>query len=142
MKYGKTAQIAIAAMSLLAEVYDGGKTCLSSLDIAKKRELPRPIVAKLLTVLSQSGYVKGSPGPRGGYWLAKAPGKISFHEIVCLFEKTDETTIMCPFGPNWCGNGNPCPVHDQLVELHDQKVAFLKETSLAAFCKKTAKAST
>lgn len=40
---------------------------------------------------------------------------------------------MCPFGPDWCGNGEPCPLHDQLVELDGNLMSFLERTSLAVF---------
>ena len=63
LKYGKMAQNAISAMSYLAEVYDGGTTKLSSGDIAKRRNLPQTLVAKILVVLSQAQLVDGSPRP-------------------------------------------------------------------------------
>ena len=64
IRFGKTAQTAVSAMSLLAEVYDGGKTKLSSHDIAARRELPQPVVAKVLTIVSSLGLVDGTRGPR------------------------------------------------------------------------------
>ncbi len=67
LRYGKTTQSAIAAMSRLAEQYDGGRTRVSSGDIAATRNLSRPLVAKMLTTLSQAGLIRGSPGPGGGY---------------------------------------------------------------------------
>ena len=130
LKYGKTAQNAISAMSCLAEIYDSGETKLSSLDIAKRRKLPQTLVAKLLVTLSQAGLVDGVRGPKGGYWLAKRPSEIALFDIVVLFEKTDDR-LHCPFGPDWCGNKEPCPLHYQLVELDDQLMGFLERTSLA-----------
>ena len=50
--YGKATENAIAAMTRLAEVYDGGETRLSASDIATTRGLQRPFVAKLLSVLA------------------------------------------------------------------------------------------
>ncbi|MBK1859172.1 Rrf2 family transcriptional regulator [Cerasicoccus arenae] len=132
-KYGKTAQNAISAMSYLAEVYGAGIR-LSSLDIAEKRELTKPLVAKLLVILSQGGLVGGAPGPRGGYSLAKHPSKIRLLEIVSLFEKVEDR-IMCPFGPNWCGKQDPCPLHDQLMSLNDQMHQYLEQTKLDVFMK-------
>jgi hypothetical protein len=52
--YGKQTERAIGAMSRLAEVWDGGKTRLSAFDIADQRGLPRPMIAKILTTLSQA----------------------------------------------------------------------------------------
>ena len=134
LKYGKTSQNAISAMSYLAEVYDGGETRLSSQDIADRRKLPKPIVAKLLVILSQAGLVNGAPGPRGGYSLARAPNEISLFEIVDQFEKTEDR-LMCPFGPDWCGNREPCPLHDELAEMNDRLMQFLGHTCLSVFMK-------
>jgi Rrf2 family protein len=129
--YGKTAQHAIAAMSRLAEVYPE-KRRLNSAEIAEHRKLPRPIIAKVLTVLSQAGLVAGSPGPGGGYALSRPPERITLFEVAELFDRVTEN-MSCPFGPNWCGNGAPCPLHDRLASLREQVTRFLQTTTLAAF---------
>ncbi|HMO36430.1 MAG TPA: Rrf2 family transcriptional regulator, partial [Gemmatales bacterium] len=129
--YGKTTQYAIAAASRLAEVYTD-QVKLSSMDIAKHRNLPQPIVAKVLTILSQAGLVTGNPGPRGGYSLAKPPERIRLLDVADCFERSDKT-LTCPFGPTYCGTGNPCPLHHQIVALQDQFQKFLQENSLAVF---------
>ena len=88
--YGKTAQTAIAAVSRLAEVYDPAKRVkLNSADIAENRHLPQPVVAKVLTLLSQAGIVNGSPGPGGGYWLARPPERVTLYDVVALFERVN-----------------------------------------------------
>lgn len=132
LKYGKTAQHAIMAISYLAEVYDGGATRLSSRDIATQRQLPQPIVAKLLVTLSQAGLVDGAPGPKGGYWLAKSPAAISLLDIVSTFEKVGDP-IACPFGTGACDSEAPCPLHYKLLDLDQQLVDFLTESTLETF---------
>jgi Rrf2 family protein len=132
LKYGKTTQSAIAAMSRLAELYDGGRTRASSGEIATERNLPKPLVAKLLTILSQAELVSGSPGPGGGYSLAKAPKDISLYDVAALFERTEDKRT-CPFGPGWCGHGEPCPLHEDLVALDESMVSFLRKTHLDVF---------
>jgi Rrf2 family protein len=131
-RFGKTAQTAISALSLLAEIYDGGKTKLSSLEIAQRRELPQPVVAKVLTIVSSLGLVDGTRGPGGGYWLKKEPKDISLLDIVAEFERTDNE-IMCPFGPNWCGHGEPCPMHDALARQTAEWKTYLNDTKLSVF---------
>ena len=131
--YGKTAQTAIAAVSRLAEVYDPAKRVkLSSADIAEKRNLPQPIAAKVLTVLSQAGIVNGSPGPGGGYWLARPPETVTLYDVVSLFERSEES-VSCPFGPEYCGNGPHCPMHFDLLKIREQMVAFLKTSTFSRF---------
>jgi Rrf2 family protein len=131
--YGKTAQTAIAAVSRLAEVYDVHKPIkLNSADIAENRHLSQPVVAKVLTHLSQAGIVHGSPGPGGGYWLAHPPEEVTLFEVVSLFERLDEN-ISCPFGPDYCGKGPHCPIHFDLLKIREQLILFLQTTTLARF---------
>lgn len=131
--YGKTAQTAIAAVSRLAEVHDPAKRVkLNSAEIAEKRRLPQPVVAKVLTVLSQAGIVNGSPGPGGGYWIARPPEEITLHDVIALFERVDEN-VSCPFGPDYCGTGPNCPMHFDMLKIREQLVAFLKTTTFSRF---------
>jgi Rrf2 family protein len=131
--YGKTAQTAIAAVSRLAEVYDPNKRVkLNSADIAQFRNLPQPVVAKVLTTLSQVGIVNGSPGPGGGYWLARPPAAISLFEVVSLFERVEQN-MSCPFGPEYCGTGPHCPMHLNILQIREQVSSFLKDTTFECF---------
>ena len=131
--YGKTAQTAIAAVSRLAEVYDESKRLkLNSADIAESRHLPQPVVAKVLTILSQAAIVNGSPGPGGGYWLARAPESVSLYDVVSLFERLEEN-VSCPFGPEYCGKGPHCPLHTDMLTLRGHITTFLKTSTFARF---------
>jgi Rrf2 family protein len=130
--YGKQTERAIAAMSRLAEVWDGGRTRLSSIDIADNRGLPRPMVAKLLTTLSQGGLVSGSPGPGGGYALARPPAEITFRQVYELFERED-VSHTCPFGGGVCGSGDPCAMHDRLLAVQGNVNRYLNETTFECF---------
>ncbi len=131
--YSKMAQTAISAISLLAEETPNTTPAkLSSADIAQRRRLPKPMIAKVLTILSQAGLVKGSPGPGGGYWLAKEPNEISLYEIINLFDRNDRNDS-CPFGPDHCGQGPQCPLHDQLIHLQREVKQFLERTTLVSF---------
>ncbi|MCA9281219.1 MAG: Rrf2 family transcriptional regulator [Phycisphaeraceae bacterium] len=130
--YGKQTETAIAAMSRLAEVYDGGVTRLSSSDIAESRGLQRPFVAKILTSLSQAGLVSGSPGPGGGYTLARHPKEITVFEVFSLFERENDSDL-CPFGGGVCGVGDPCAIHEKLVRVKDCMDDMLHRTTFDAF---------
>jgi Rrf2 family protein len=131
--YGKTAQTAIAAVSRLAEVYDPARRVkLNSADIAENRHLPQPVVSKVLTTLSLAGIVSGSPGPGGGYWLARPPEGVTLYDVVSLFEQTDQN-VGCPFGPDYCGTGPNCPLHTDMLKVREQMVTFLKTSTFARF---------
>jgi len=133
--YGKIAQSAIAAVSLLAEEYrEDGSQRLNSKQIAERRNLSQPIVGKVMTVLSQAGIVTGAPGPGGGYTLAKPPGEITLYDIAVQFDRLEET-LVCPFGPGWCGTGPQCPLHDTLEDIRQRISDYLTETTLNEFSK-------
>lgn len=127
--YGKTASNAISVMSYLA-TRRGMRS--GSGEIAAARSISRPFTAKLLTQLAAAGLVVGQPGPGGGYTLARSAETINLASIIRLFEQT-ELPSLCPFGPDWCGHGAPCPLHDVIVQMVDRNRRFIEETSLAVF---------
>lgn len=127
----KTTQNAIAVMSRLAELYSDSTSVASSRELAKSRNLPAPVVAKIMTELSRGGLVTGSPGPGGGYRLAKTTASISLKDVAILFER--ETEGLCAYGPGWCGTNEPCPIHDSIVEMKQTFEDFLTSTTFAVF---------
>lgn len=132
-RYGKLARQTVSAMSYLAERYDGaGGGMISSSEVGRVRKIPPALAAKLLSEAASAGLVRGVTGPGGGYRLAKPPGEIRLADIVGLFEREMEE-FPCPFGPGWCGTGNPCPLHHDLMELDATGRKFFEETTLQVF---------
>lgn len=132
MQIGKTAQNAIAVMSYLAECYRDQTGLVSSQNVADARILSKPLAAKILTTLSQAGYVKGSTGPGGGYAIAGDPQKIRLLDVVNCFEVKNKI-MQCPFGEGWCGNNDPCPMHDEIIKMTEDMEHFLKSSNFGAF---------
>lgn len=126
-------------MSRLAELSVDSTHLASSREIAESRNLPAPLVAKILTDLSRGGLVSASPGPGGGYRLAKPPHEISLQDVVDLFERERED--FCPYGPKWCGHHAPCPLHDSMVALRQVQRDFLQNTTFAVFINKKKKST-
>jgi len=127
--YGKTSANAIAVMSYLAA--DPGRRA-GSKEIAESRGISVALTAKLLTQLAAAGLVTGQPGPGGGYTLAKPAGKICLMDIASLFEQTEPPSL-CPFGHNWCGKGDPCPLHGTITDMVEANRRFMNDTRLAIF---------
>ena len=132
--YGKQTETAIAALSRLAEVWDGGETRLSAGEIADQRGLPRAMVAKILSSVSQAGLVTGAPGPGGGYALSRPPSKITLRDVHELFERENDSSE-CPFGGGVCGIGAPCALHDRLVIMQGTVRRILDDTTFEIFRK-------
>lgn len=125
-------QQAVAAMSRLAETHAEPGRWLSSAEIARDRSLNKPIVAKILSVLSQGRLVVGSPGPGGGYRLARSPSEISLLDVALLFEV--EEKVGCPYGPGWCDSDRPhCPLHESLSALRRITHDYLRNTRFDVF---------
>jgi len=129
--YGKTAANAVSVMSYLAAEADRHA---GSAEIAESRDLSRALTAKLLTQLAAAGLVKGTPGPGGGYTLARQAEQIRLIDIVSIFGQIEPPSL-CPFGPNWCGVGEPCPLHDTIQDLLETNRNFIETTTLAIFQK-------
>ena len=138
--YGRTSSNAIAIASLLAERW-ATKARTTSQEAAQIRGISKPLAARILVQLSQVGLVQGTPGPNGGYALAKSPHEIHLSEIVRVFQKV-EASERCAYGPGWCGNGAHCPLHDTLAELDQQYLSFLEKTTLDVFEGHSAKPAT
>lgn len=129
--YGKLAQSGIAAVSYLAGVSAGDRLA-GSAEIAESRGISRQLTAKILTMLSRAGLVDGTRGPAGGYRLARPASEITLLDVVKVFENSDDR-VMCPFGPNWCGNGPHCPLHDTFSEMHQKALDRLQVETFAQF---------
>jgi Rrf2 family iron-sulfur cluster assembly transcriptional regulator len=135
LRYGKLARQAVSVISYLAEQYHPDAAAISSSEIGRARKIPAALAAKLLSQASAAGLVLGSTGPGGGYRLAKPPGEITLAEIVALFGRSQEESL-CPYSLDWCGNGDPCPLHEGFVKLKENARAFLDGTTLAVFARK------
>jgi len=123
--YGKQTETAIAAVGYLAGLWkETGAPRVSAADVAEARGLQKPFVAKLLSALSQAGIVNGSPGPGGGYALAKSPDSITLRDVWTIFERP-EAGYVSPFPPG--------PIHGRLQEVSDAVDRFLDETTFAVF---------
>lgn len=129
--YSKLAQAGIAAVSYLASIA-GENRLAGSAEIAESRELSRMLIAKILTLLSRAELIDGKPGRLGGYRLARPASEITLLDVVSVF-KDPQDKVMCPFGPNWCGNGPVCPLHNTFLDMHQAALDRLAEQNFAQF---------
>ena len=126
--YGKQTETAIAAVGYLAELWRGATTRrVSAADIADARALQRPFVAKLLSALSQAGVVSGSPGPGGGYALAKPPAEIRLRDVWLVFERPDAAR------EDQAGPAEASALQQRIQRVHDAVDQLLDETTFEVF---------
>jgi FeS assembly SUF system regulator len=73
----------IVLLTLMAQHVD--QPC-SATHLAKQRQLPLPMVSKILKALARSGLLKSQRGAQGGYSLALPPAEISAADIIDALE--------------------------------------------------------
>jgi Rrf2 family iron-sulfur cluster assembly transcriptional regulator len=128
----KATRLSISAMSALAEVHGTDSPTLTSTEIAKRRGIPSPFVAKVMTMLSLRGLVSGTRGPGGGYSLARPPGEITLFDIASVFQRIEEPE--CPLGrAHVCSDRNACGLHVPLRQMQASIRSFLTGATLAGF---------
>jgi len=129
--YGRTSSNAIAIAALLAERWESHRKSTSH-EVSKVRGISKPLAARILVQLAQTGLVEGTPGPHGGYSLSRPPNAIRLSEIVGVFQKV-ESEERCAYGPGWCGTGTHCPLHEELTRMAQEHLSFLDRTTLEVF---------
>jgi Rrf2 family protein len=109
MILSKPTSYAIRALVHLASARDN--TPVLGATIAEKEQLPAPFLSKLLRTLANSGIVKATRGPGGGFVLAKKPDDINLFEIFVMFEGM-VLANECLLGCGVCADETPCPIHE------------------------------
>lgn len=51
-------------------------------DISQKQDIPKKFLEQVLLLLKKGGFVMSKKGPRGGYFLKKAPHQITMGDII------------------------------------------------------------
>src|ERR1700757_4141834 len=78
--FSRSSGYAIHALTYLAEQPPGRLT--GAREIAAAAQIPRPFLWKILRNLSQKKLLRSFKGVRGGYEMARAPGKITIAQIL------------------------------------------------------------
>ncbi|MCP3891374.1 MAG: Rrf2 family transcriptional regulator [Desulfobulbaceae bacterium] len=88
--------------------------------IAESQDIPRKFLEQVLLLLKKGGFLLSKLGPKGGYFLARAPEEISVGEVVrfvegpihpisCIAEGLEES----------CSFASACVFRDIWVEVED-----------------------
>ena len=88
-----------------------------------------------ISTLSQAGIVSGSPGPGGGYALAKGPDEITLRDVWSLFERPDSSRVAF-VGSEICGISAPGDLSNRIGRVEQAMNSLLDETTFDVFCGK------
>jgi Rrf2 family protein len=110
---------------------------LATKDLAEYHGVPKEYLSKALQGLSQAGLVISTPGPSGGYRLARALGEITFLDIVEAVEGKRSTFICTeirqnnPCRPEGFCDPHPCGIARIMWQADEAWRASLRAVTLA-----------
>jgi Rrf2 family protein len=105
--------------------------------LAELHELPGPYLAKQLQALSVAGIVESTPGPRGGYRLARPAADITVLDVVLAVDGADPAftcTEIRQCGPGACAPSayrTPCGIARIMWDAEDAWRASLRRHTIA-----------
>jgi Rrf2 family protein len=106
--------------------------------IAREIGIPANYLSKVLNQLRKSGIVESRKGWGGGSRLLPGAAERPLVDIVRVFEGELPAGIpSCVFGLPECGDGNPCPLHDQWTGIRDSFHHLLQSTTVGDLKRRT-----
>ena len=105
-------------------------------EIAKKLNIPKEFVSKILQSLTESGLVYSKKGKSGGFSLAKDPKTIRLIDIVAAIDGLSIFSS-CVLGFPNCSPEHPCQLHDKWGVLRTNAYNMLTDQTLDQLRDKT-----
>jgi Rrf2 family protein len=98
---------------------------VSTHDIAKRQNIPRPFLAKIISQLSVSGLVVTYRGSGGGVSLARPAAEINLLQVI---EALDGPVRLnrCTIEPEMCPRNEYCPVHHIMAKAQADLTSLLE----------------
>ena len=118
----------VRALVDLAEHSSEGSVRAS--EIAGRKSIPEPYLARVLLALQRGGVVKSQRGPRGGHSLAKDPAEISMGMVMDYLGGT-QTLVNCLEHADLCDQARSCSQRDIWREVEEAVQRILDSTSIA-----------
>ncbi len=129
MRFTRECDYAFVVLVFLAG--RGPSRLISCDEMATRLAIPYDFLAKILQKLARAGLVNSKQGPRGGYYLAREPGAITFSDVfraiddpVRLVECTEPEECRCP-------RLSVCAIVETMRALHQRIMAEFDEVTVA-----------
>ena len=129
----KKTKYGIKALTYLANREDNCPVQIS--EIAKSKNISHKFLESILLTLRKASVLGSKKGKGGGYYLIKEPKEIKMTEVIrslegpiamvpCVslnfYEKCDD-----------CPDENACSVHKLMIQVRDNTLSVLRNTTLA-----------
>lgn len=129
MLLNQTAEYALRAMAVLASRWPDGR--VTSAELAEGANIPGHYISKVMRRLVLAHLVDAQRGHGGGFRLSRAPGRISFMQVLDAVDFQAEEQ-RCAFGFGRCNPNNPCSLHPAYSALNECFGAWARATTMEA----------
>lgn len=129
MLFSKSTQYALQALVEMTEKYKD--EYVTATDLSSEIDVPKEFLAKIFQDLVRRGILESRRGRGGGFKLSRPPEEVDIYEIVVLIDGTQPMSG-CIFDGKTCHPEDPCPLHDEWVEIRDEIIEFTRRNSIKA----------
>lgn len=123
-----TGQYALRAVVYLATHED--EWPIAGARIARETRVPARYLSAILCDLVRVRLLEASPGPTGGYRMARPARQIRLMEVLAPLDGSVQGVTECPFGNDTCSDDAPCAGHSRWRLVKQAYLTFLEKTSV------------
>ena len=128
LSLSKKTDYALLALSYLTRVE--ADRAVNTKEIAEQYAIPVELLAKILQKLARGRLITSTPGPTGGYKLARPAADISVGSVVELIDGTPAITACMKTVGNQCDQLNRCTIRHPLARINAKILQMLALISL------------
>lgn len=118
---------ALLALGFLSRASD--KDLVAAREIAARYSIPAELLAKVLQRLAREGVVRSTPGPSGGYALARSLDDVSVADVLRIVEGPLHF-VRCT-GESCCNLTATCDIIDSMSLIQERVVEALEKTRVS-----------
>ncbi len=97
--------------------------------IAQRQNISVKYLEQLMAILKSAGFVASIRGAKGGYLLAKPPGRININDLFAALEGPI-VTVECVENQSYCARVADCTARVLWVQLQDALQSTLQAVTL------------
>ena len=119
------------AVRAILYIAGSDKNKVSTSELEKELNLPRPFMRKLFQTLQKKDILKSHKGNQGGFSLAKNENEIYLLDIIEIFQGGLSMTD-CLLKKKTCPNINTCPLRKKLLSIEDNVINELSGITIGS----------
>ena len=129
LSLSKKADYALLALTHLAREENG--RAVNTREIADQYGIPGELLAKILQRLAKDQLIQSTPGPTGGYRLARPASAISVGAVIASIDGPTAITQCMKSGDVLCDQHTRCTIKDPLARINTRIFQMLDLISLS-----------